>query len=126
MRGKLRTGRRLAAVAAGFCVCASHYAVADPAAPQPGWREIWAGADVTGHAWLIYSGATVAPYNHIYADGLRLRIAGGYGGYSYVGERRGQLASFEAETAYAEALVGYLQRFGPLTAKAFLGVAAIE
>jgi len=55
-----------------------------------------------------------------------LLIAGGYGGYSYVGNRRGQLTSFNAETAFAEALVGYLKRLGPLTAKAFVGVAAIE
>ena len=39
---------------------------------------------------------------------------------------RGQLTSFNAETAFAEALVGYLKRLGPLTAKAFVGVAAIE
>ena len=34
--------------------------------------------------------------------------------------------AFTAETAFAEALVGYLKRFGPLTAKAFVGIAAIE
>ncbi len=27
---------------------------------QPGWREVWTGADATGHVWLVYSGATVA------------------------------------------------------------------
>ena len=52
---------------------------------QPGWREVWAGADVTSHVWLIYSGATVAPQANIYEDGLRLRIAGGSGGYSTPG-----------------------------------------
>ncbi len=87
---------------------------------------MWAGADVSGHVWLLYSGATVAPYSNIFDDGLRLRIAGGYGGYTYVGERRSQLVSFTAETAFAEALVGYLKRLGPLTAKAFVGIAAIE
>src|SRR4051794_37527667 len=73
-------------------------ATADPATP-PGWREIWAGADVSGHVWLLYSGATVAPYSNVFDDGLRLRAAGGYGGYTYVGERRSQLVSFTAETA---------------------------
>jgi hypothetical protein len=87
---------------------------------------MWAGADVSGHVWLLYSGATVAPYSNIFDDGLRLRVAGGYGGYTYVGERRSQLVSFTAETAFAEALVGYLKRLGPLTAKAFVGIAAIE
>jgi hypothetical protein len=98
---------------------------ADPN-PEPGWREIWVGADASSHVWLLYSGMTVAPHGHIFSDGLRLRIAGGYGGYSYVGDRHGQLMSFDAETAFAEALVGYLKRLGPLTAKAFVGVAAIE
>jgi hypothetical protein len=98
---------------------------ADPK-PEPGWREIWVGADASSHVWLLYSGMTVAPHGHIFSDGLRLRIAGGYGGYSYVGDRRAQLMSFNAKTAFAEALVGYLKRLGPLTAKAFVGVAAIE
>lgn len=114
-----------AIVAAAMLLQVATPAIADPE-PTPGWREVWAGADVSSHAWLLYSGATVAPYGHIFADGLRLRVAGGYGGYSYVGERRGQLQSFEATTDYVEALVGYLQRFGPVTAKAFLGIAAIE
>ncbi|MEO8421389.1 MAG: cellulose biosynthesis protein BcsS [Hyphomicrobium sp.] len=93
---------------------------------QPGWREVWTGADATGHVWLVYSGATVAPQANIYEDGLRLRVAGGTGGYTYTGERRGELIAFTAKTAFAEALVGYLKRFGPLTAKAFVGIAAIE
>lgn len=97
---------------------------ADPTAY--GWREVWGGADASAHVWLIYTGTTVAPRGDIFSDGLRLRIAGGYGGYSYVGERRGELVAFTAETAFGEALVGYLKRLGPLTAKAFAGVAAIE
>ena len=97
---------------------------ADPAAH--GWREVWGGADASAHVWLIYSGMTVAPHSDIFSDGLRLRVAGGYGGYTYVGQRRSELVSFTAETAFGEALVGYLKRLGPLTAKAFVGVAAIE
>jgi hypothetical protein len=93
---------------------------------EPGWREVWGGADVTSHVWLVYSGATVAPQANIYEEGLRLRVAGGSGGYTYTGERRGELIAFTAKTAFAEALVGYLKRFGPLTAKAFVGIAAIE
>lgn len=92
----------------------------------PGWREIWAGADAASHVWLVYSGITVAPHGDIFSEGIRLRVAGGYGGYTYIGERRGQLQTFTADTAYAEALVGYLKRLGPLTAKGFAGIAAIE
>jgi hypothetical protein len=98
---------------------------ADPE-PQYGWREVWTGADASSHVWLLYSGATVAPYGHIYSEGLRLRAAGGYGRYSYIGDRRGVPQAFNAETNYGEALVGYLKTFGPLTAKAFVGIAVIE
>jgi hypothetical protein len=117
----------IAAATAGVALLAAYStsAHADPE-PQPGWREVWTGADVASHVWLIYSGATVAPYGHIYSDGLRLRVAGGYGQYSYTGERRGEVVSFNAETSYGEALIGYQKRFGELTAKAFVGIAAID
>ena len=94
--------------------------------PEYGWREVWAGADVSSNVWLLYSGATVAPYGHIFSDGLRLRLSGGYGQYVYTGIRRGEANSFTAQNTYGEALVGYLKRLGPLTAKGFLGIAVID
>jgi hypothetical protein len=115
----------MAAVAALALAMSSVLAIAEEPY-QPGWREVWSGADATSHVWLVYSGATVAPHANIFEDGLRLRVAGGTGGYSYTGERRGELVAFTAKTAFAEALVGYLKRFGPLTAKAFVGIAGIE
>lgn len=117
-----RSGLRAVVGAAAVLLLAAGEARAEP----PGWREVWAGADVGPQVWLAYSGVTVAPYGHLFADGLRLRAAGGYGGYSYSGERRGAWTSFRAETAFGEMLVGYLQRVGPLTAKGFVGIAAIE
>ena len=102
-------------------------ASADDATPyQPGWVEIWAGADASAQTWLVFSGLTVAPYSNVYEDGLRLRVSGGYGGYTYTGERRSELHVFTARTSYAEALAGYLKRLGPVTAKAFVGITAIE
>ena len=98
---------------------------ADPET-QPMWREVWAGADVANNVWLVYSGATIAPYSGMFDDGLRLRAAAGYGAYTYTGERSAQLQAFKAKTAFSDALVGYLKRFGPLTAKAFVGVSAID
>lgn len=104
-----------------------HTAFASDDAPyQPGWVEIWAGADASAQTWLVFSGVTVAPYSNVYEDGLRLRVSGGYGGYTYTGERRSELHVFTARTSYAEALVGYLKRLGPITAKAFVGISAIE
>lgn len=127
MRGSgSHVGAGAAAAAAALAVLLGPSLVHAEPEPQYGWREVWSGADVSSHVWLLYGGATVAPYGHVFADGLRLRVAGGYGRYTYTGTRRGELVSFNAETAYAEALVGYLKRFGPLTAKAFVGVAAIE
>jgi len=114
-----------AAAVALLLLLAPSSASADPA-PRYGWREVWAGADASSHVWLLYSGATVAPYSDMFSDGLRLRAAAGYGQYSYAGERRAQVQSYAANTAFAEALVGYLKRLGPLTAKAFIGAAAIE
>jgi hypothetical protein len=111
-------------IAVGMQLLTPLVAQAEPDAP--GWREVWTGVDASRHVWLTYGGVTVAPHSDIFSEGLRLRVAGGYGGYTYEGERRGQLQAFNARTAYAEALVGYYKQFGPLFAKGFVGVAAVE
>jgi hypothetical protein len=95
------------------------------------WREVWAGADVGSHVWLLYTGTTLSPFAGIHDEGLKLRVLSGYGGYSYEGLRRGpgnvpELHKFSAESAFTDLLAGYLFRFGPLTAKAFAGVSAIN
>lgn len=104
--------------------------------------EVWAGADVATDVWLVYSGTTVSPFGDLAKDGLRLRFAGGYGKYSYSGNRislnpayAGQdsqpmfLSSrktFKAQARFAEALIGYQWRWAELTTKAFVGIASIE
>lgn len=89
------------------------------------WRETWSGVDVARDNWLVYSGTTAAPFGHIHEPGLRLRAAGGYGQYAYTGNRSfdasEDIQTFEATTYFGEVLIGYLERFGPLTAKAFAG-----
>lgn len=110
-------------------------AAADPSnsAPSPTW-QVWSGADVSSNVWLLYSGVTYSPWSVMYEEGLKLRVAGGYGEYAY-GDRephgdptqpRVQGAKYRAETYYAEFLVGYLMRFGELTAKAFIGPSVIS
>lgn len=93
------------------------------------WRETWSGIDIARDNWLVYSGITVAPFGHIHEPGWRVRLAGGYGQYSYSGNRSTtptpDIQSFSATTYYTDALVGYLDRFGPLTAKAFGGISYI-
>jgi hypothetical protein len=86
---------------------------------------------VGSHVFLLYTGTTLSPFGGIHDEGLKLRVLSGYGGYSYEGLRRGpanrpELHKFSAETAFTDLLAGYLFRFGPLTAKAFAGVSAIN
>ena len=100
-------------------------AEAGPASPERLWREVWIGADATATSWLVYSGMTLSPLSGIHDDGPRLRFATGYGGYSWRGTSKainGSVAHGAGTTVYADALVGYLKRLGPLTAKAFVGV----
>ena len=99
---------------------------AEPASP-PGWREVWAGADVSTKFWLLYSGVTVAPMGHIHSEGIRMRGAGGYGEYRYTEKSSdGQPLNYRAKTHFADVLVGYQARFGELTAKAFVGASLIS
>jgi hypothetical protein len=113
------------ASAAAMLLLSLRPALCDPKS-DPGWRELSIGTDVSSHVWLIYSSATLAPYGHMFESGVRFRAGVGAGGYTYTGPRSGSPQSFRADSAFADALVGYLQRFGPLTAKAFVGIAAIE
>ncbi len=113
--------------------------------PQFGWREVWAGTDASHDVWLLYTGITVAPWSKdIYTDGFRLRAASGYGQYSYAVKKHkvdpcgGALelpkrvpcefewTSYKADLTYSDALIGYHQRFGDLTAKAFIGVSVVD
>jgi Cellulose biosynthesis protein BcsS len=95
------------------------------------WREVWTGADVSARSWLVYSGATVAPWSAIHSDGFRLRTVLGYGQYQYDGEidhssfDRGQ-QTFKANTAFVDVLAGYQVQWRQVTAKAFVGVSFID
>lgn len=98
--------------------------------PDSAWREMSAGTDVTANVWLLYAGATLAPLGVVGRDGLLLRSGGGYGQYRYSGPRFGDPAGSERKflgtVSYIDALVGYQKKVGPLTAKAFVGIAAID
>ena len=94
------------------------------------WREAFTGADVARNVWLLYSGVTLAPTSNIFGDGVRFRAVGGYGQYRYQGHRagdpKGTQRKFEGDISYLDLLIGYQKRFGELTAKAFVGIAAID
>lgn len=97
--------------------------------PASSGREAWAGADVSENVWLLYSGVTFAPWGAIHEPGWRFRAAGGYGEYRYEklrGEDDDRTAlSFKADTYFTDLLVGYLMRFGELTAKGYVGASLI-
>jgi hypothetical protein len=114
---------------------------AEPA-PQPqfGWREVWAGSDVTKDVWLLYTGVTLAPWSKdIYTNGWRIRSASGYGEYTFPacaiddpdcdtldeGTHKHR-TKFKAQVTYGEVLLGYHHQFGDLTAKAFAGVSIVQ
>ena len=144
LRGGAKRGARLVwnglnlHFASVICVCVAlltFSARADEVArPDFGWRQAWTGADVHSNGWLMYAGATVAPYTDIYSDGLRLRATTGYGGYGwegrYVKPANGDPVNDRfkgyATTGYADLLVGYYKQIGPATVKAFIGAAMIE
>lgn len=104
-------------------------AASDPPAPAHNdllTREVWAGVDVASNVWLVYSGATVAPFSHIHENGLRVRAVIGYGQYTYESYGANGRAEFEASTGFADVLVGYLYRYDALTMKVFAGLSFID
>lgn len=137
VRWSRRVGARLAVLAALSALAANlstSPAAADPTDPQ-GDTQVWAGADISSNVWLVYSGVTVAPWSRIYDEGFLFRAAGGYGGYTYSythaqpepdGGETLTPRSADARTYYGEVLVGYLKRFGELTAKAFIGASIVS
>ncbi|MCH9808121.1 MAG: cellulose biosynthesis protein BcsS [Alphaproteobacteria bacterium] len=86
-------------------------------------NEIWAGADAGADVWLLYSGATLAPFSDIHQNGVRLRFVGGYGQYRYESYDHSTetTAKYQANVTFADALIGYLWRLDPLILKLFVG-----
>ena len=135
-----RRGRHVAALAGvGIAVLiaqarVTHADESKTVSPKYGWYEVSGGADALRDIWLLYSGVTLAPWSQdIYSDGFRLRVATGYGQYSYKGYAldadKGYPSikiKFKTETEYADAMIGYYKRLDALTAKAFIGVSAIN
>lgn len=86
--------------------------------------EVWAGADATSHTWSLYTGLTYAPFGPLAAEGLRLRIIGGYGEYRYQGGAQVDDATVNGSVTFADLLIGYQTKFAATTIKAFAGINA--
>jgi Cellulose biosynthesis protein BcsS len=130
-RRGLRSGLG-AALAAGVTAVgpAAPVRAADPADVANKYIEFHSGAEAFRHAWSLYSGATLAPFGGLLEDGVRLRLTGGYGAYSYSGRRAlgagSHIVHFDGTASFAEALVGYQMQLGALTLKVFGGVTAAQ
>lgn len=97
---------------------------ADDGLPTPfvtGAVEWWSGADAIRHSWSTYSGVNWSPLGKLAADGLRLRVSGGYGEYRYSGWVGGHTGAIYGTAAFADLLAGYQMSLGALTLKAFAG-----
>jgi hypothetical protein len=92
--------------------------------------EFWAGAQASRQVWSLYTGTTVAPFADIQEDGLRLRVVGGYGAYRYAGPRAvgvsSEIVHFKGTVSFSDLLAGYQKQFGPVTVKAFAGLAVAQ
>lgn len=124
--GSRRSGAGHALVAALVTITVWSLPASAGPETQPSGRQVWAGADISKNVWLVYSGVTIAPWGGMHDDGWRFRSAGGYGEYEYDGNDASGPARFHAQTYYADLLVGYLKRFGDLTAKGFVGASIIS
>jgi hypothetical protein len=88
--------------------------------PEPSRYELSVGGQSFHRAWALYSGLTMAPFGSIREDGWRLRTSGGYGAYDYASA---QATTIDVAAPFANLLAGYQWQLGPVTLKAFAGVA---
>ena len=127
----------------GAALCAAAFLICE-LQPEPAHAEPWAasvqasrtaptleasaGADVTAHSWSAYTGLTTTFGGSLLEDGWRIRLGGGYGGYSYSSTRWTGSAvvvvPFDGTVTFADALIGYQQQWGALTLKVFAGAVA--
>lgn len=113
MRRWRARGAALCAAAFLTCELRSDHVRAEPGtAPiDAPTLEASAGADATAHGWSVYSGLTASLGGSLLETGWRIRLGGGYGEYART-------------VTFADALVGYQQRWGALTLKLFAGAVA--
>jgi hypothetical protein len=97
-----------------------------PAAQHP-TQELSAGADVTSHAWSVYSTFTATFGSDVRRDGWRYRLVSGYGQYDYSSSRWTGASvvtvPFDGTVTFADALLGYQKSMGAMTVKLFAGAA---
>lgn len=83
--------------------------------------ETWIGGEATRNVWSIYSGLTWAPFGSVREDGLRVRLAGGYGQYRYDTTIDGAASTVHGQGSFTDLMAGYQLKAGDLTLKAFAG-----
>ena len=94
--------------------------------PPFAWYESSTGADATRASYTLYSSATVTLWRDVRTDGMRLRIGGGYGAYSYASPRwvsptARAVLNFDGRQAFSDVMLGYHASVGPWLAKIYIG-----
>lgn len=123
----------LAAVAIAWPIGAAAADENTPPATLP-WQELSVGGSAGSHSWSLYSSSTLAPMGSLGADGVRVRLGGGYGRFDYAIPPHLNYACggtshicpavpVKGRVTFGDILVGYQVSYGRFTAKAFAGLA---
>ena len=110
-------------LALALCASPIEQAWADPDAPS---LELFTGLEATDNAISGYLGAGYAFGKGLYESGWRLRVVGSLGAYDYQGTLFGHgsdlATTFDGESTFGAALLGYQFRADTLFLKFFSGI----
>lgn len=89
---------------------------------------MWSGAVASNSSWVIFSGATAAPFGDLHRDGLRLRATGGIGQYAYCFRHDACKGggTLQGRATFSDILAGYVMQNGALTTAVYAGAAFVE
>lgn len=110
-------------LALALCASPIEQARADPDAPR---LELFTGLEATDNAISGYLGSGYAFGKGLYESGWRLRVVGSLGAYDYQGTLFGNGSdldtTFDGESTFGAALIGYQFRADTLFLKFFAGI----
>ena len=98
--------------------------------PEPLRAEFFTGFEASNNYASGYVGGSYAFGKGLYAESLRLRAVGSFGGYHYDGSLEvcdvWVPTTFNGDASFAAALVGYELQQGHLVTKLFAGIEAVD
>jgi len=89
----------------------------------------WAGAQIIGNDWSVYTGTSIALSSGLHENGWRMRLISGHSSYSYNGTAtiQGQSTpvTYRGTSSFGNMLLGYRWQQSDLILKVFAGLSAI-